>query len=69
LNSPTESDISPTTNSDLEAGEKTSINHAETISPTFPHSKWKLSAKAGDGDTALALFSNPDGKSFPFSCS
>lgn len=60
--SETRDDISPSTPSDIEAADKPTINHAETISPatTVPHSKWHLSSKDSDGDTALALFSNPD---------
>jgi len=48
--------------SDIEQGEsKPPEIHAETLSPasTFAQ-KWKLSSKASDGDTALALFDNPD---------
>ncbi|KAE8450448.1 hypothetical protein EG329_006523 [Mollisiaceae sp. DMI_Dod_QoI] len=55
-------DISPPTASDIEAGNKPTAIHAETLSPatTAPHAKWHLSSKDSDGDTALALFSNPD---------
>lgn len=42
---------------DVEAADKATAVHAETTSPT---SKWHLSSKASDGDTALTLFSNPD---------
>jgi hypothetical protein len=54
--------VSPAASSDIEtAPNKESAIHAETISPqqTTSHPKWKLS-KTGDGDTALALFDNPD---------
>jgi hypothetical protein len=55
-------DISPNP-SDVEQGDsKPSANHAETLSPASisTHQKWHLSSKAADGDTALALFNNPD---------
>jgi hypothetical protein len=54
--------ISPPPLSDIEAGDKPTTIHAETLSPaiTAPHSKWHLSSKNSEGDTALALFSNPD---------
>jgi hypothetical protein len=55
-------DISPNP-SDIEQGDsKPSAIHAETLSPanSSPHQKWHLSSKAADGDTALALFNNPD---------
>jgi hypothetical protein len=51
--------ISPQT-SDLEAGDKGATTHAETLTNTSTLPKWHLSSKAADGDTALALFSNPD---------
>jgi hypothetical protein len=48
---------------DEEMAAKASTEHAETITPqqthTSVHRKWKLS-RTGDGDTALALFENPD---------
>ncbi|KAF8849123.1 putative MFS allantoate transporter [Acephala macrosclerotiorum] len=50
-------DISHSPTSDIEAADKATTIHAETASPT---SKWHLSSKNSDGDTALALFSNPD---------
>lgn len=50
--------ITPQT-SDLEAHSKAATAHTElTNISTLP--KWHLSSKAADGDTALALFSNPD---------
>lgn len=49
---------------DLEDGQKVTAKHAETLTPTptsaSTHPKWALSSRASDGDTALALFSNPD---------
>lgn len=50
---------SPPTTADLETGEKNPIANAETLS-TAPASKWHLSSRDADGDTALMLFSNPD---------
>lgn len=50
--------------SDLETGNRATTEHAETLSAvptsTSTHPKWALSSHASDGDTALALFSNPD---------
>jgi hypothetical protein len=48
--------------SDTEQGDsKPPAIHAETFSPANTSTqKWKLSSKASDGDTALALFNNPD---------
>ena len=49
---------------DLETGNQPTTEHKETLSPvqtsTSAHQKWALSSQASDGDTALALFSNPD---------
>jgi hypothetical protein len=49
---------------DIEAGDGAITEHAETLSPTptaaTTHQKWALSSHAADGDTALALFANPD---------
>ena len=60
--SQTPDNISPQSASDLESGSKPTTTHAETLSlvQTSTHTKWHLSSKASDGDTALALFSNPD---------
>lgn len=46
---------------DVESGDKASVTHAEELSQqqAAAHLKWKLS-RGGDGDTALALFNNPD---------
>ena len=41
---------------DVEQNADPTISHIETSSPQ----KWRLSSKAKDGDTALALFSSPD---------
>lgn len=50
--------------SDVAADQKATAKHAETLSPAptsaSTHQKWTLSSRAPDGDTALALFSNPD---------
>jgi hypothetical protein len=45
----------------VETGDKASVTHAERLSrqQTAAHLQWKLS-RGGDGDTALALFNNPD---------
>jgi hypothetical protein len=51
--------ITPPT-SDLETGDKAITAHAETLTNVSTLPKWHLSSKAADGDTALALFSNPD---------
>jgi hypothetical protein len=52
--------VSPAASSDIEgAPNKESAIHAETVSQQQSHPKWKVS-KTGDGDTALALFDNPD---------
>jgi len=58
----TSQDISPQPAPDIEQGNKPAIIHAETLSPTGTATipKWRLSDKTSDGDTALALFSNPD---------
>ena len=55
-------DISPQPINDVERNDKPSALHNETLSPvaTTPHAKWQLSAQDSDGDTALALFANPD---------
>jgi hypothetical protein len=47
--------------SEVETGDKASVTHAEKLSSqqTSAHLQWKLS-RGGDGDTAFALFSNPD---------
>jgi len=47
---------------DIEAGNKPFAIHAEALSPnaTSTQPKWHLSNKTSDGDTALALFSNPE---------
>jgi len=45
---------------DIEAGEKPYINHAERRPSTPTFKNLKFSSKVIDGDTALALFSNPD---------
>lgn len=54
--------IPSTLEPDVENGNKATKEHAEVV-PGEPdpssHRKWKLS-RTGDGDTALALFSNPD---------
>ncbi|KAG4437112.1 hypothetical protein IFR05_007410 [Cadophora sp. M221] len=54
--------IHPPSTSDIEANDKPSAVHSETLSPsaTSTQPKWHLSSKASDGDTALALFANPD---------
>jgi len=54
--SPPSSKKSPTYTEDVELG--TSANHQETVTQP-PSSRWKLS-RTGDGDTAMALFSDPD---------
>lgn len=51
--------------SNLETGDKEVTKHEENLSsnlalPPSTHQKWALSTHASDGDTALALFSNPD---------
>ena len=46
--------------SDVEAGDKASVAHAETLTKASTHPKWHLSSKNADGDTALALFADPD---------
>jgi hypothetical protein len=51
--------ISPQT-SDVEIGDKVTTTHIETLTNASTHPKWHLSSKTADGDTALALFSNPD---------
>jgi hypothetical protein len=51
--------ITPQT-SDLEASGKATTAHAETLTDASTLPKWHLSSKTADGDTALALFSNPD---------
>jgi hypothetical protein len=48
-------EISPDHTPDIENGSKPTTIHAETTSSP----KWHLSSKDNDGDTALALFSNP----------
>lgn len=53
-------DITPQTASDIEQVDKPSATHNETPSPTIAHPKWHLSSRNADGDTALALFNNPD---------
>jgi hypothetical protein len=49
---------------DLETGNGATTEHKETLSPiptsVNANAKWALSSHALDGDTALALFSNPD---------
>lgn len=56
---PASDTISPHT-SDIEAGAKATVDHAETLTTTSTHPKWHLSSKTADGDTALTLFANPD---------
>lgn len=57
---PVSAHVSSGSNNDVEAGDKSDTVHAETVSAQHSSlgSKWKLS-KSGDGDTALALFSDP----------
>jgi hypothetical protein len=56
---PAPDDISPQT-PELEVGDKATTAHAETLTNASTHPKWHLSNRNADGDTALALFSNPD---------
>lgn len=56
---PASDNISPQV-SDIEAGDKATTAHAETLTKASTHPKWHLSSKTADGDTALALFANPD---------
>ncbi|KAH7411259.1 hypothetical protein BKA64DRAFT_377345 [Cadophora sp. MPI-SDFR-AT-0126] len=53
--------LNPTTLG-LDAGNKPSAVHAEVLplNGTSTQPKWHLSSKASDGNTALALFDNPD---------
>ena len=53
-------DITPQTASDIEQVGEPSTTHNETLSPATTHPKWHLSSRNADGDTALALFNNPD---------
>jgi len=53
---PAEKSASTNQTPDIEQNADLTIIHVETSSPQ----KWHLSSKAKDGDTALALFSNPD---------
>ena len=46
--------------SDIEISDKATTAHSETLAAAATIPKWHLSSKAADGDTALALFSNPD---------
>lgn len=47
--------------SDVEVGDKALVTQTENLSKqqSSIHGKWKL-GRGGDGDTALALFNNPD---------
>ena len=54
--------ISQPASSDIDTVNKPSAIHSETLTPsgTSTQPKWHLSSKASDGDTALALFNDPE---------